>query len=113
MAFLQRAVNSGGRIEREYATGRGRMDLAVEYKGEWNIIEIKLLRSGRTFERVKAEGLKQVKHYHDAFVPPVGCHKHIAGVYLVIFDRRSEAEKSSWDERITWECNSDVTVAGC
>jgi hypothetical protein len=47
MAFLQRVTNGEGRIEREYAAGRGRMDLAVEYKGAWNIIEIKLLRKKR------------------------------------------------------------------
>ena len=113
MAFLQRVINSGGRIEREYATGRGRMDLAVEYKGEWNIIEIKLLRAGSAFERVKAEGLKQVVRYRETFVPPVGCHKNIAGVYLVIFDRRSEDAKPHWDERISWEQDGDVTVLGC
>jgi hypothetical protein len=113
MAFLQRVVNGGGRIEREYATGRGRMDLAVEYKGEWNIIEIKLLRAKRTFEQVKAEGLKQVARYRETFVPPVGCHKHITGVYLVVFDRRPEEVKPSWDERISWEQVGDVTVLGC
>jgi len=113
MAFLQRVINGGGRIEREYATGRGRMDLAVEYKGEWIIIEIKLLRARSTFERVKAEGLKQVLRYKETFVPPVGCHKHITGVYLVVFDRRPESEKPPWDERITWEQDGDVTVLGC
>ena len=113
MAFLQRVVNGGGRIEREYATGRGRMDLAVEYRGEWHIIEIKLLRAGRTFERVKTEGLKQVVRYRETFVPPVGCHKHITGVYLVVFDRRPSAEKPPWDERISWEQDGDVTVLGC
>jgi hypothetical protein len=30
-AFLQRVLNGGGHIAREYAAGRGRMDLAVEY----------------------------------------------------------------------------------
>ncbi len=113
MAFLQRVINGGGRIEREYATGRGRMDLAVEYKGEWNIVEIKLLRSGRTFDRVKAEGLKQVVRYRDTFVPPVGHTKKIAGVYLVIFDRRPDAEKPDWNERLSWSREGDVTVAGC
>ena len=113
MAFLQRVVNATGRVEREFATGRGRMDLAVEYKGEWNIIEIKLLRSGRTFERVKAEGLKQVIRYRDTFVPPVGHRKNITGVYLVIFDRRPEDVKPPWDERISWEQDGDVTVLGC
>jgi hypothetical protein len=33
MAFLQRVVNGGGRIEREFAAGRGRVDLAVQYGG--------------------------------------------------------------------------------
>jgi hypothetical protein len=113
MAFLQRVVNATGRVEREYATGRGRMDLAVEFKGEWNIIEIKLLRTGQTFEKVKTEGLKQVTRYRDTFVPPVGFHKRITGVYLVVFDRRSEAEKPLWDERITWTQEGEVTVLGC
>jgi hypothetical protein len=113
MAFLQRVVNGGGRIDREYATGRGRMDLAVEYKGEWNIIEIKLLRARRTFEQVKAEGLKQVARYRETFVPPVGCHKHITDIYLVVFDRRPDDVKPSWDERISWEQVGDVTVLGC
>ncbi|MDR3109109.1 MAG: AAA family ATPase, partial [Planctomycetaceae bacterium] len=35
MAFLQRVTNGSGRIEREYAAGRKRMDLAIEYKGKW------------------------------------------------------------------------------
>jgi hypothetical protein len=41
MAFLQRVINGGGHIEREYAAGRGRVDIAVEYKGRTCIIEIK------------------------------------------------------------------------
>jgi len=113
MAFMQRVVNGGGRIEREYATGRGRMDLAVEYKGEWNIVEIKLLRTGRSFDQVRAEGIKQVKRYFDTFVPPVGYHKNVQNVYLIIFDRRSDDVKPSWDERITWEHDSNITILGC
>ena len=113
MAFMQRVVNGGGRIEREYATGRGRMDLAVEYKGVWNIVEIKLLRKGRTFEKVKAEGIKQVSRYRETFVPPVGYQKNMRGAYLVVFDRRPEDTKPSWEERITWEHEGDVTVIGC
>ena len=113
MAFLQRVINATGRVEREYATGRGRMDLAVEFLGEWHIIEIKLLRTGNTFDRVKAEGLKQVAGYRETFVPPVGCHKNIVGSYLVIFDRRPESVKPDWDERLSWEQNGDVTVVGC
>ena len=114
MAFLQRVINNSGRIEREYATGRGRMDLAVEYKGEWNIIEIKLWRKGQTLERVKTEGLKQIKRYCETFVPPVGYkHRNITGVYLIIFDRRPEEMKPSWKERLTWEKTDEVIVVGC
>ena len=32
-AFLQRVVNGGGRIEREYGLGRGRTDLLIVYRG--------------------------------------------------------------------------------
>jgi len=114
MAFMQRVINNSGRIEREYATGTGRMDLAVEYKGEWNIIEIKLWRKGQTLEWVKQEGLKQIKRYCDTFVPPVGYrHRNITGVYLIIFDRRPKEMKPPWKERLTWEKNDDVTIVGC
>ena len=43
MAFLQRVVNGGGIIEREFAAGRGRVDIAVNYAGTWTVIEIKLV----------------------------------------------------------------------
>ena len=113
MAFLQRVVNASGRVEREYAAGSGRMDLAVEYKGEWSIIEIKLLRKGQTFNGVKTQGLTQVTRYRDTFVPPTGYHKNITGVYLIIFDRRPNNQKTPWNERITREVVGDVTVLGC
>ena len=32
---------------------------------------------------------------------------------LVIFDRRSKIKEKSWDERIRWEQDDDVTVMGC
>ena len=44
MAFLQRVINGGGRVEREFAAGRGRVDLAVLYGGVWTIIEINLVQ---------------------------------------------------------------------
>jgi hypothetical protein len=111
MAFLQRVANGEGRIEREYAAGRGRMDLAVEYKGAWNIIEIKLLRKKQTFENVKEEGIKQVLQYRERIDPA-------ASAYLVIFDRRPE--KPDWADRLSWELaeisgavSGNVTVLGC
>jgi hypothetical protein len=113
MAFMQRLTNGGGRIEREYAAGRGRMDLAVEYHGEWNLVEVKLWRAGRTFAQVKEEGVKQVARYRDTFAPPVGGSTTVAGCYLIIFDRRPAASDLAWSERITWTQEGDITIVGC
>jgi hypothetical protein len=114
MAFLQRITNGEGRIEREYAAGRGRIDLAVEYHGEWNIIEIKLLRKGQTFETVEAQGIEQISRYHNSFRPGCGsADASVNGCYLVIFDRRPEARNLSWNERLRWETKGGVTVVGC
>jgi hypothetical protein len=105
-AFLQRVLNGGGRIERECAAGRGRMDLGVEYKGQWHIIEIKLIHYYDTPQTVREEGLEQIRKYRDTLAPN-------APAYLVIFDRRPKTKEKSWDERITWEIDGDVTVLGC
>jgi hypothetical protein len=52
------------------------------------------------------EALEQTLRYRDRF------DKNIPA-YLLIFDRRSESKKGSWDERIIWEENVEgVTVAG-
>ncbi len=97
-AYLHRVVNSGRRIEREYAVGRGRSDLLVEWpqvtgKGEARIrkyvIECKV-RTGKTgLDRLIREGLEQLATYMD------GCGAE-AG-HLVIFDLR---EGQSWEERL-------------
>jgi hypothetical protein len=115
MAFLQRITNGSGHIEREYAAGRGRMDLAVEYHGEWNILEIKLLRQGK-FETLMAEGVKQTLAYRDSFSGAAGtaCRSKDGTpvkCYLIIFDRRPD--KPAWADRIKWINDGDVTVVGC
>jgi hypothetical protein len=112
MAFLQRVTNGDGRIEREYAAGRGRMDLAVEYNGAWNIIEIKLLRKGKTFDAIKAEGIRQTLRYKETFSPffrPKDCSS--VNAYLVIFDRRSDP--LPWNDRLTWTKEGEITIIGC
>ncbi|MDR1331140.1 MAG: PD-(D/E)XK nuclease domain-containing protein [Tannerella sp.] len=108
MAFLQRVTNGGGHIDREYAAGRGRMDLAVEYAGRCYIIEIKIIYSYDTPETVREEGLEQIQAYRDRIDAS-------APAYLVIFDRRPESKKLSWDERISWEVDGAdcVTVLRC
>jgi len=106
MAFLQRVLNGGGHIERDCAAGRGRMDLSIEYNGYRYIIEIKLLRSYHSPGAFRKKGLEQVLKYRDKF----GAH---VPAYLIIFDRRPETKSKSWDERISWEPEGDVTVLGC
>jgi hypothetical protein len=78
MAYLQRIVNSGGQVEREFAVGTGRADLVVTYGGRTDIIELKLKRGRHTLP----EGLEQVARYAKRLGREVG--------YLVIFDPRSE-----------------------
>ena len=69
-AFLQRIVNSGGRIEREYGLGRGRTDLLLVWpvggdtrRTQKVVIECKVLHRG--FERTLREGLAQTRAYMD------------------------------------------------
>lgn len=81
MAFLHRVVN-GGSIEREYAIGRGRMDLCMRYGGVTLAIEIKVWRPDAADP--VPEGLKQL----DGYLAGLG----LASGWLVVFDRRPTAE---------------------
>jgi hypothetical protein len=77
MAFLHRVVN-GGSIEREYAIGRGRMDLCVKHGRDTLAIEIKVWHPGRVDPL--AVGLEQL----DGYLAKLG----LGGGWLVLFDRR-------------------------
>lgn len=85
MAFLQRIVNGGGKIHREYALGRGRVDILVLWKTQRIVIELKLYRSNKTVE----EGLQQTVRYMDSVNATEG--------HLIVFDTVSD---KSWDEKI-------------
>ncbi|MBW7877656.1 MAG: ATP-binding protein, partial [Candidatus Cloacimonetes bacterium] len=56
MAWLQRLVNGGGTIHREYALGRKRLDILVEFAGQKFVSEIKLYKGPKTLD----EGLNQI-----------------------------------------------------
>ena len=90
-AFLQRIMNSGGRIEREYGLGRLRTDLLIVWpqaeRERKFVIECKVLR--KTLERTIAEGLEQTFEYMDRCDAEAG--------HLVIFDRR---EDRRWRDKI-------------
>lgn len=78
-AFLQRIVNGGGRVDREYGLGRGRTDLLVVRGSQRAVIELKVLYPRRALEAVIAQGLARTWEYADR------CATEEA--HLVIFDR--------------------------
>ena len=90
-AFLQRLVNSGGRIEREYGLGRMRTDLLIVWpQGERTrqfVIECKVLH--KSMEQTIAEGLEQTAEYMDRCDAEAG--------HLVVFDRRAGRR---WDDKV-------------
>jgi len=89
-AFLQRIVNSGGRVEREYGLGRKRTDLLLVwfYEGgvQKTVIELKILY--KSLETTMKEGLEQTWGYMDRCGTTDG--------HLVIFDRSDKP----WKEKI-------------
>ncbi len=102
-AFLQRIVNSGGRIEREYGLGRMRTDLLLVWpqgvQTRKVVIECKVLH--KSLEQTMAEGLDQTAAYMDRCAAESG--------HLVIFDRRAGRR---WDDKV-FHCRraSDSGVA--
>jgi hypothetical protein len=95
MAFLHRVVNGGGTIEREYAIGRGRMDLCVRHGPDALAIELKVWRDHQP-DPVEEE-LAQLDRYLAELGLPSG--------WLVIFDRRAGqgpiAERTRVEDRTT------------
>ncbi len=85
MAFLQRVINGGGTIHREYALDRKRVDLLLHWHAQRIVIELKVKRGNKTLE----EGLLQTAEYMDIANATEG--------HLVIFDAFSG---KSWDEKI-------------
>ena len=95
-AYLQRVVNGGGRIEREYGLGRGRTDLLVLWPREpgqpsdlWErfVVECKVLRDSdrKSLEWTVEEGVKQTLGYMKKCGAEEG--------HLVVIDRRAGAEE--------------------
>jgi hypothetical protein len=100
-AFLQRVVNGGGMIEREYALGMKRVDLMVKWKyetrsqkpdarnqkpedsGQWQyqniVIEIKTIDKKQKYETVREKALQQTAEYAKI------CGEKTA--YILLFDR--------------------------
>ncbi|MGM0645911.1 MAG: AAA-like domain-containing protein [Thermodesulfobacteriota bacterium] len=103
-AFLQRVVNSGGRVEREFGLGRMRTDLLILWpiteakpgQPTWTrwqgpvqkaVIELKILH--KSLEHTIAQGLAQTREYMDRCGSEEG--------HLVVFDRRPDV---SWEHKL-------------
>jgi hypothetical protein len=85
MAFLQRVVNGGGQINREMASGTGRLVLCIVDEGKKYPSELKLWRGEKSVE----QGLAQTAGYIDT----CGCTEG----WLAVFDRRASAK---WADKI-------------
>ena len=96
-AFLQRVVNGGGYIDREYGLGRGRTDLLItkpltdQYGGPFQriVLELKILRSN--VEETIRKGLEQTSGYMDK------CGGFINEGHFILFDRWPDRP---WDDKI-------------
>ncbi len=93
MAFLQRVINGGGRIEREYGLGRGALDLIIEWGNERHAVEVKIRRGKRT----EADALEQLGEYLERL--------GLAHGWLILFDLR----KLRWEKKLY---RRDVEHAG-
>ena len=100
-SYLQRVVNGGGRIEREYGLGRGRTDLLVLWPREsgqpsdlWErfVVECKVLRDSdrKSLAWTVEEGVKQTLGY----MAKCGAEEG----HLVVIDRRVGAEERRRNE---------------
>jgi len=90
MAYLQRVINGGGRIDREMALGRGRTDLVVFFGGEKFVLEMKIKNNNYT----QKKSCIQLSQYLDTLGMNSG--------YLLAFETAPSTE-ISWEQRMKWE----------
>ena len=102
-AFLQRVINGGGRIDREYGLGRRQTDLLITYPihpvRQWIVIELKVAKRG--LAQVLMDGLKQTRDYMDQCGADEG--------HLILFDL---TPGRSWEERIYSREEESVPATG-
>ncbi|SBW25736.1 AAA ATPase [Candidatus Protofrankia californiensis] len=112
MGFLQRVVNGGGYVEREYGVGRGRIDILVRWpyttsdgarRWQREAVELKVWRPGEPDPLAK--GLTQLDGYLDRLDLDHGV--------LVLFDRRPDAApitQRTTFEQATSPTGRDITL---
>ena len=94
-AFLQRIVNGGGYIDREYGLGRKRTDLLIrkplaDGSVQRIVLELKIKRAKDGLETLIEKGLEQTAGYMD-------CVGSVDEGHLIVFNRDGQLP---WDERI-------------
>jgi len=103
-AFLQRIINGGGRISREYGLGRKRTDLLIEWPlnpelgmyGPLQRVVIELKLQHAKLDTVIQDGLRQVVDYQQQ----VGAEE----AHLVVFNRKKGI---SWNKKV-WQKSQPV-----
>jgi hypothetical protein len=86
-AFLQRVINGGGQIVREYALGRQRLDLLVCWQGNRYALELKMKEQYRP-------GASHAQMF--GYLDRLG----LAEGWMAVFDRDPAV---SWDAKLTWQ----------
>jgi hypothetical protein len=107
-AYLQRIVNGGGRIEREYGLGRGRTDLYVTWPAAPNpyqreVIEIKVKRAKDSMDTIITKGTAQTQEYMQRSGATLG--------HLVVFD--ADGTKNWSDKMYQRPLGDSLTLWGC
>lgn len=90
-AFLQRIINGGGRVEREYGLGQNRTDLLLIWPTPQGVQRVVLelkIRTG-SLETILSESLEQTGQYMDRTGTKEG--------HVLLFDRRTHVP---WQEKI-------------
>jgi hypothetical protein len=112
MGYLQRIVNGGGHVDREYGTGRGHIDLLIRWPYQTptgkraeqrHAFELKVWREHESDPL--NQGLAQLDGYLDRLSLDTGV--------LVIFDRRPQAApivQRTTFEKATSPSNRAITV---
>lgn len=105
-AYLQRIINGGGRIDREYGLGRGRTDLLIHFPNQDGIqkivLELKLVRGTRQASIEKA--LPQLDRYMDTCASSEG--------HLVLFDQTNKPWEKKIFQKTTNYKNKNIHIWG-
>ena len=105
---------SSGFVSREYALGRGRTDLFLEWQGssiQRVVIELKIMRKRDGFETCRQEALEQTVEYAKKCR---GSESHTIECHIIVFDRdkkMTEWQDGLFSEEVEYE-GMDITLWG-